>query len=78
MNILIVKNIENPFDLPTVLMDLINSNLENNDYVRTLTAKSCIIEKTDDEVGVSIDGEEGKNKKAEIKFVSNKLRIFRK
>ena len=78
INIFILKNIENPFDLPTVLMDLINSNLENNDYVRTLTANSCIIEKTDDEVGVSIDGEEGKNKKAEIKFVSNKLRIFRK
>ena len=78
MNILIVKNIENPFDLPAVLLDLINSNLENNDYVRTVTAKSCVIEKIDDEVGVSIDGEEGKNKKAEIKFVSNRLRIFRK
>ena len=78
MNILIVKNIEHPFDLPAVLLDLINSNLENNDYVRTVTAKSCVIEKIDDEVGVSIDGEEGKNKKAEIKFVSNRLRIFRK
>ena len=40
MNILIVKNIENPFDLPTVLMDLINSNLENNNYVKTIIAKS--------------------------------------
>ena len=77
MNILIVKNIENPFDLPAVLLDLINSNLENNDYVRTVTAKSCVIEKIDDEVGVSIDGEEGKNKKAEIRFVSNRLKIFR-
>lgn len=78
MNILIVKNIENPFDLPAVLLDLINSNLENNDYVRTVTAKSCVIEKIDDEVGVSIDGEEGKNRKVEINFVSNRLRIFRK
>ena len=77
MNILIVKNIENPFDLPAVLLDLINSNLENNDYVRTVTAKSCVIEKIDDEVGVSIDGEEGKNKKAEIRFISNRLKIFR-
>ncbi len=78
MNILIVKNIENPFDLPTVLLDLINSNLENNNYVKTITAKSCVIEKIDDEVGISIDGKEGKNRKAEIKFVSNRLRIFRK
>jgi len=45
--------------------------------VRTVTAKSCVIEKIDDEVGVSIDGEEGKNKKAEIRFISNRLKIFR-
>lgn len=78
MNIIIVKNIENPFDIPQILFDLINSNLINNDYVRTLTAKRCIIEKVNEEIGVSIDGEEGVNEQVEVKFIGNKLKIFRK
>lgn len=78
MNIIIVKNIENPFDIPQILFDLINNNLVNNDYVRTLTAKRCIIEKVNEEIGVSIDGEEGVNEQVEVKFIGNKLKIFRK
>ncbi|MDO5088296.1 MAG: YegS/Rv2252/BmrU family lipid kinase [Leptotrichiaceae bacterium] len=78
MNIIIIKNIENPFDIPQIFLDLINNKLINYVYVRTLTAKSCIVEKVNEEIGVSIDGEEGKNEKAEIKFIGNRLKIFRK
>ncbi len=76
MNILIVKNIENPFDVPVVLLDLMTNSLSNNIHVRMLQAKSCIIEKIDEEIGISIDGEEGKNEKVEIKFIQDKLKVF--
>lgn len=78
MNIIIVKNIDNPFDIPQILLDLINSNLINNDYVRTVTAESCVIEKINEEIGISIDGEEGDNERVEVKFIGDKLKIFRK
>ena len=78
MNIIIVKNIDNPFDIPQILLDLINSNLVNNDYVRTVTAESCVIEKINEEIGISIDGEEGDNERVEVKFIGDKLKIFRK
>lgn len=45
MDILIVKNIDNPMDIPKILIDLMNSNLTNNDYIRTLQAKKCEIKK---------------------------------
>ena len=76
MDILIVKNIENPLDIPKILFDLMNNNLTNNDYVRTLRARKCEIEKVQEEIGVSIDGEEGKNEDVKIEFISHKLKIF--
>jgi len=48
MDILIVKNIDNPLDIPKILIDLMNSNLTNNDYIRTLQAKKCEIKKVVD------------------------------
>lgn len=78
MNLIIVRSIVNPFDIPQILIDLYNSNLVNNDYVTEVTAKSCIIEKIDEDINISIDGEEGENRKAEIEFISNKLRIYKK
>ena len=76
MDILIVKNIDNPMDIPKILIDLMNSNLTNNDYIRTLQAKKCEIKKVFEEINVSIDGEEGENMDVKIEFISRKLKIF--
>ena len=76
MDILIVKNIENPLEISKILFDLFNGQLVNNENVRTIQAKKCLIEEVSEEIGVSIDGEEGKNKKVEIEFIRDKLKIF--
>ena len=76
MDILIVKNIDNPMDIPKILIDLMNSNLTNNDYIRTLQAKKCEIKKVVEEIDVSIDGEEGENMDVTIEFISGKLKVF--
>lgn len=76
MDILIVKNIENPLEISKILFDLFNGQLVNNENVRTLQAKKCAIEEVSEEIGVSIDGEEGKNEKVEIEFIRDKLKIF--
>ena len=76
MDILIVKNIDNPLDIPKILIDLMNSNLTNNDYIRTLQAKKCKIKKVTEEIDVSIDGEEGENIDVTIEFISGKLKVF--
>ena len=76
MDILIVKNIENPLEISKILFDLFNGQLVNNENVRTLQAKKCVIEEVSEEIGVSIDGEEGKNEKVEIEFIRDKLKIF--
>ena len=76
MDILVVKNIENPLEISKILFDLFNGQLVNNENVRTLQAKKCAIEEVSEEIGVSIDGEEGKNEKVEIEFIRDKLKIF--
>lgn len=76
MDILIVKNIENPLEISKILFDLFNGQLVNNENVRTIQAKKCLIEEVSEEIGVSIDGEEGKNEKVEIEFIRDKLKIF--
>ena len=76
MNILIVKNIDNPLDIPKILIDLMNSNLTNNDYIRTLQAKKCEIKQVAEEIDVSVDGEEGENMDVEIEFIEKKLKVF--
>ena len=76
MDILIVKNIENPLEISKILFDLFNGQIVNNENVRTLQAKKCVIEEVSEEIGVSIDGEEGKNEKVEIEFIREKLKIF--
>lgn len=76
MDILIVKNIENPLEISKILFDLFNGQLVNNENVRTLQAKKCVIEEVSEGIGVSIDGEEGKNEKVEIEFIRDKLKIF--
>lgn len=76
MDILIVKNIENPLEISKILFDLFNGQLVNNENVRTLQAKKCVIEEVSEKIGVSIDGEEGKNEKVEIEFIRDKLKIF--
>ena len=76
MDILVVKNIENPLEISKILFDLFNGQLVNNENVRTLQAKKCVIEEVSEEIGVSIDGEEGKNEKVEIEFIRDKLKIF--
>ena len=76
MDILIVKNIENPLEISKILFDLFNGQIVNNENVRTLQAKKCVIEEVSEEIGVSIDGEEGKNEKVEIEFIRDKLKIF--
>ena len=76
MDILIVKNIENPLEISKILFDLFNGQLVNNENVRTLQAKKCVIEEVSEEIGVSIDGEEGKDEKVEIEFIRDKLKIF--
>ena len=53
-----------------------NSNLTNNDYIRTLQAKKCKIKKVTEEIDVSIDGEEGENIDVTIEFISGKLKVF--
>ncbi len=78
MNIMIVKNIENPLDIPGMVLDLFNNSLSDNVHVKILTARSCTIEAIDEEIGVSIDGEEGTNERVEIRFIQNQLKIFRK
>ena len=76
MDILIVKNIENPLEISKILFDLFNGQLVNNENVRSLQAKKCVIEEISEEIGVSIDGEEGKNEKVEIEFIRDKLKIL--
>lgn len=76
MDILIVKNIENPLEISKILFDLFNGQIVNNENVRTLQAKKCVIEEVSEEIGVSIDGEEGKNEKVEIEFIRDNLKIF--
>lgn len=76
MDILIVKNIENPLEISKILFDLFNGQLINNENVRSLQAKKCVIEEISEEIGVSIDGEEGENEKVKIEFIKDKLRIF--
>ncbi len=76
MDILIVKNIDNPLDIPKILIDLMNSNLTNNDYIRTLQAKKCEIRKVCEEINVSVDGEEGENEDVKIEFIGGKLKVF--
>lgn len=76
MDILIVKNIENPLEISKILFDLFNGQLVNNENVRTIQAKKCVIEEVSEGIGVSIDGEEGKNEKVEIEFIRDKLKIF--
>ncbi len=78
MNLIIVKSIANPFDIPQILIDLFNNNLINNNHVREILTRSCTIEKIDREIGISIDGEEGKNERVKIEFVQNKLKIYSK
>lgn len=76
MNIIIVKETKSAIDISTLLFDLMNNNLVNNNFVRTLTAKKCEIKKVKKDINVSIDGEEGENKNVSIKFISDKLKIF--
>ena len=71
LHILIVKNIDNPLDISKTFLDLLNNNLMNNDYVRILKMK-----KIEEKIGVSIDGERGRNQDVNIKVVSGKLKIF--
>lgn len=78
MNILIIRSIANPFDIPSILLDLFNGNLINNDYVREIITESCEIEEIAEDINISIDGEEGKNEKVRIEFISKELKIFRK
>ena len=78
MNLIIVKSIANPFDIPQILIDLFNNNLVNNDYVIEIVTRKCIIEKIEGEINISIDGEEGENRKVEIEFIKDKLKIFKK
>ena len=76
LHILIVKNIDNPLDISKTFLDLLNNNLMNNDYVRILKIKSCKIKKIEEKIGVSIDGERGRNQDVNIKVISGKLKIF--
>ena len=76
MDILIIKNIDNLLDVPKILMDLMNNNLTDNDYTRTLRAKKCKIEKVKEDINLSIDGEEGENMDVEIEFIEKKLKVF--
>lgn len=76
LHILIVKNIDNPLDISKIFLDLLNNNLMNNDYVRILQIKKCEIKKFEEKIGVSIDGERGKNEDVSVKVISNKLKIF--
>lgn len=76
LHILIVKNIDNPLDISKIFLDLLNNNLMNNDYVRILQIKKCEIKKIEEKIGVSIDGERGKNEDVSIKVISSKLKIF--
>ena len=76
MDILIIKNIDNLLDVPKILMDLMNNNLTDNDYTRTLRAKKCEIEKVKEDINLSIDGEEGENMDVEIEFIEKKLKVF--
>lgn len=76
MNIIIVKETKSAIDLSTIIFDLMNNNLVNNNFVRTLTAKKCEIKKIKKDINVSIDGEEGENEDVVIEFISNKLKVF--
>lgn len=76
MNIIIVKNVENPFDIPQLLIDLFSGNFMNNEYTREIITKSCIIEKVKENIGVSIDGEKGINEKVNVRFINDKLKIY--
>lgn len=76
MNIIIVKETKSAIDISTLLFDLMNNNLVNNNFVRTLTAKKCEIKKIKKDINVSIDGEEGENEDVSIKFISDRLKIF--
>lgn len=76
MNIIIVKETKSAIDLSTILFDLMNNNLVNNNFVRTLTAKKCEIKMIKKDINVSIDGEEGENEDVSVEFISNKLKIF--
>ncbi len=78
MNILIVKNVSNPLEIPNMLVDLVNSNLVNNNNIRTLTTKTCKIKKISEDISISVDGEEGFNDEIDIEFISGKLEIFNK
>ena len=76
MNIIIVKETKSAIDLSTIIFDLMNNNLVNNNFVRTLTDKKCEIKKIKKDINVSIDGEEGENEDVVIEFISNKLKVF--
>ena len=76
MNIIIIKETKSAIDLSTILFDLMNNNLVNNNFVRMLTARKCEIKKIKKDINVSIDGEEGENEDVLIEFISNKLKIF--
>ena len=65
-----------PLDISKIFLDLLNNNLMNNDYVRILQIKKCEIKKIEEKIGVSIDGERGKNEDVSVKVISNKLKIF--
>ncbi len=76
MNIMIIKNIETPKDVTDIIFDLLNNKLVNNNLVRSLTAKKCEIKKFNENIGISIDGEEGFDDNVTIEFISDKLKIF--
>ena len=43
-----------------------------------MISKNDMDEKINEEIGISIDGEEGDNERVEVKFIGDKLKIFRK
>ena len=76
MNIIIIKEPKSAIDLSVLFIDLMNKNFINNNFVHTLTAKKCKIEKISDDINVTFDGEEGTNEDVSIEFINNKLKIL--
>lgn len=76
MDILIIKECR-PIDLAALMFKVLSNDVLNDNHVRIIRAKECIIEGSMD-VALSVDGEKSDKLPSKVQFINKVLKVFAK
>ncbi|MDP4180760.1 MAG: YegS/Rv2252/BmrU family lipid kinase [Bacillota bacterium] len=76
MDIVLIKSCSH-IDLASLFFKVLSNDSLNDKHVSKLTAKSCVIT-SDNEVGVSVDGEKSQGLPLKVEFINKGLKVFAK